>query len=220
MNTLISDFNRAYPVYASTSFEGSCIVEEPDNLGKDALQQLVLTGFSGYGFPHELVAKTASFANSAQPLSSGEDSIAVMRLDCDKIILFERDGQKYMLFCELKSTFSADVIAKAKDQIVGSIVKMRSLLQTLQTYNFSEYKPIGLIVSFQPTEEQMNMVSKNEDHKSAFAVRLHSKKKYTMPSSRTNRYFYPLNVGDVDLFYFAVPDRQKSYKVDINSIIR
>lgn len=220
MKTLTINFGKAYPAFSPDYFTDSCKVEETENAGTEAFRELTLTGFDGYGFPHNLVAQTVSFAELAQNklLKPGNHS-DVMRLNCDKVVLFELDGQKYILFCELKSTFSADVIVHAKDQIVGSLVKIRSLFHTLQGVILDEYKPIGLIVSFQPTDEQISALSKNYDMKSAFAIKLNAERKYHMPEAKTNKYFHPLNVGTIDLYYLPVPGRQKTYSVDINTII-
>ena len=220
MKTLTINFDKAYPAFSPVSFTGSCKVEEPENAVKEAFRELTLTGFDGYSFPHDFVAHTVSFAKKAQKnLIKPGNHCDVMRLNCDKIVLFELHGQKYMLFCELKSTFSSDEIGHAKDQIVGSVVKIRSLFHSLQEVNLDEYKPIGLIVSFQPTDEQINALSKNYDMKTAFAVRLNTDRKYHMPEEKTNKYFHPLNVGTIDLYYLPVPGRQKTYSVDINTII-
>ena len=220
MKTLKINFDKAYPAFSPEYFTDSCKVEEPENADKVAFRELTLTGFDGYSFPHDLVANTVTFADRAQNnlLRSGIHC-GVMRLNCDKVVLFELEGQKYMLFCELKSTFSTDEIVHAKDQIVGSLVKIRSLFHTLQEVKLDEYKPIGLIVSFQPTDEQINALSKNEDMKSVFAIRLNADRKYNMPEVNTNRYFHPLNVGTIDFYYLPVPERQKTYSVDINTII-
>lgn len=220
MKTLTINFDKAYPAFSPEYFTDSCKVEEPENADKEAFRELTLTGFDGYSFPHHLVANTVSFAKKAQKkLIKPGNHCDVMRLNCDKVVLFELYGQKYMLFCELKSTFSTDEIVHAKDQIVGSLVKIRSLFHTLQGVKLDEYKPIGLIVSFQPTDEQINALSKNEDMKSAFAVMLNADRKYNMPEKNTNRYFHPLNVGNIDFYYLPVPERQKTYSVDINTII-
>ena len=220
MKTLKINFDKAYPAFSPEYFTDSCKVEEPENADKEAFRELTLTGFDGYSFPHHLVANTISFAKKAQEnLIKPGNHCDVMRLNCDKVVLFELEGQKYMLFCELKSTFSSYEIGHAKDQIVGSLVKIRSLFHTLQGVKLDEYKPIGLIVSFQPTDEQINALSKNEDMKSAFAVMLNADRKYNMPEKNTNRYFHPLNVGTIDFYYLPVPERQKTYSVDINTII-
>lgn len=220
MNTLHLNFNKAYPVFSSMKFHDRCVIEEPDNKDRNALQQLELTGFDGYDFPHDLVSQTASFASAAQKNAGLPESHSdVMRLNCDKVILFEREGQKHILFCELKSSFSSDEIAHAKDQIVGSLVKIRSLFQSLQGFDAKEYKYIGLIASFKPTEEQLNALSKLNDKKSSFAVMLNAHGKYSMSSQKMDDFFYPLSVGAMELYYLGVPQRQKTYSVDINTIL-
>lgn len=221
MKTLASNFNIAYPEFSTSSFSGSCIVEEHENDRKDAFQQLEILGIDGYRFPHELVEKTSSFADIAKtPVLQNKNHCGVLKLNCDRVILFELEGQKIILFCELKSTFDTEEIAHAKDQIVGSWVKIRSLFQTLQDFDLDKYKPIGLIVSFEPTQEQLDALSKNYDLKSAFAVNLNIDRFRTMPASKTNKYFHPLNVGTIDLFYLPVPGRRKAYSVDIHTIIK
>ena len=93
------------------------------------------------------------------------------------------------------------------------------MMLKLQGVILDEYKPIGLIVSFQPTDEQISALSKNYDMKSAFAIKLNAERKYHMPEAKTNKYFHPLNVGTIDLYYLPVPGRQKTYSVDINKIL-
>lgn len=230
MKTLTSNFNKAYPNFSSIPFCGSCKIEESENVGKNALQELTLTGFDGYGFPKDFVAKATSFASLAQTSSTdtvlqtssrkNDNHCNVLLLNCDKVVLFEMNGQKYMLFCELKSKFSAEEIGHAKDQIVGSLVKVRSLFHSLQGFNLDEYKPIGLIVSFEPTDEQIRALSTKENKIFSFAITLNKNRYYPMPKDKTNKYFHPLEVGTIDIFYLPVPGRQKQYSVDIKTIIK
>ncbi len=212
MKVVTDNFNKAYPDLASQSFTGTCYIDEHDNNETDKFQQAVLTGLDGFIFPHELMGKASSFASMA-------GHKGVLTLDCDQVVLFEREGQKYILLCELKSSYICDNIVHAKDQIVGSIVKMKSLLASLQGFDKSEYKIIGLIVSFEPTEEQITNITKDEGPKSAFAIRLQADKKYSMPAAKTDRFFKPLEVGDIDLYYVAVPDRKTTYTIDISMLI-
>lgn len=198
---------------AALPFEGTCNLDEHENDETDKFQRIVLTGLDGYVFPHELMGKASSF-----PGKAGHEG--VLTLDCDGVLLFERGGQKYILICELKSSYTSERIIHAKDQIIGSCVKMRSLLSSLQGFDESEYKAIGLIVSFEPTQEQITSFTKNEGTKYTFLLRLQAEKKYSMPAARTNRFFHPLKVGDFDIYYVAVPDRQTTYTVDINTFLR
>lgn len=212
MDVLAKNFDKAYPALKSKRFDGGCSIVEPKNYGTAKFQKVTLTGIAGYAFPHEFMGKASSFADIA-------NHTGVLTLDCDGVVLFEYDGQKYILLCELKSGYICDDIVHAKNQIIGSSVKMHGLLNTLQGFDRSDFKTVGLIVSFEPTEEQKTNLSKNEDRKSVFATRLQADRKYQMPAGKTNSFFHPLNVGDLDLFYLPVPDRNTTYTVDIRSIL-
>lgn len=212
MEVLKDNFNKAYPGLAATPFSGTCDINEYDNKGTNKFQKAVLTGLDGYIFPHELMGKASSFASMA-----GHNG--VLALDCDQVVLFEHSGQKYILLCELKSSYTSEVIAHAKDQIIGSSVKMKSLFSSLQGFDKSEFKAIGLIVSFEPTAEQITNITKNDGPQSAFAIKLQAEKKYCMPTIKTNRFFHPLEIGDFEFYYVAVPNRKTTYAIDIRSLL-
>lgn len=213
MRQLANNFTAAFPVFPSIPFNGSCNIEEPKNFNTNNFQRIELTGFAGFAFPHELASGTSSFASVAK-------HTGVMTLDCDGIVMFEKNGQKYMLFCELKSSYVKDDIVHAKDQLVGSSVKMKGLLSTLQGYNRDEYKYIGLIVSFEPTQEQLASYGKLTDRGASFVIRLNHDKRYLMPAANCNTYFHPLAVDDFNIYYVPVPNRQTTFSVDINTIIQ
>lgn len=213
MEQLADNFNKAFPGMQSTPFKDSCRIEELENSEGSCFQQIEFTGFDGFIFPHELAAKASSFAQIAKHKG-------VLTCDCDGIILCRKDGQKYMILCELKSTYSSQEITHAKDQLIGSYVKMKGLLSTLQGYDCNEYKHIGIIVSFEPTQEQLTAISKLDNKASAFALSLNSSKTYSMPADKCNRFFHPLAVGDFVIHYVAVPNRNKTHSIDIGTIIR
>lgn len=211
MDALARNFNKVYPGLQTMHFQGRCSVDEPKNVNTAKFQQINLTGFDGYIFPHELMGKTSSFATSA-------NHNGVLNLDCDGVILFKHKEQKYILLCELKSSYNCDEIVHAKDQLIGSSVKIKSLLNSLQGFDKLEYKMLGLIVSFEPTDEQITNISKYENPKSSFAIKLQADKKYMMPATKTNKFFHPLEIGDFYLYYIAVPDRKTIYTIDIKSV--
>lgn len=212
MNKLADNFNQIYPVFGATVFKGICSIKEPQNAGTKNFQEIRLTGFDGFLFPHELASKASSFPCTAQHKG-------VLTLDCDGIIFFENNGQKYILFCELKSSYVLEEIAHAKDQLIGSFVKMKSILSTIQGYKPDDYKPVGLIVSYEPTQEQLTNISKNDDKRSSFAITLNCNKFYSMPAYKCDKFFCPLAVGDFDIYYVAVPNRQTTYSIDINNVL-
>ena len=215
MDNLVGNFNQIFPDCASTKFIGGCSIKEPDNINTNKFQEIKLNSFDGFQFPHDLAGKTSSFPQIA-------NHNGVLLKDCDGIVLFEKGGQKYILFCELKSSYILEDIAKAKDQLVGSFVKFKGLLSCIQGYKQDDYKPIGIIVSFEPTQEQLTNISKKlgTDRRSSFALTLNSKRFYSMPADKCNHYFCPLAVGNFDIYYIAVPSRKTSFSIDINSIIK
>ncbi len=215
MDKLVKNFDQTYPNYASTKFVGSCSIKEPNNFGTNKFYEIQLNSFDGFQFPHDLAEKTSSFPKIA-------DHKGYLLKDCDGILLFEKNGQKYILFCELKSSYILDDIVYAKNQLVGSYVKFKGLLSCIQGYEQKDYKPIGLIVSFEPTQEQLTNISKKlgTDRRSSFALTLNSKRFYSMPADKCDSYFCPLAVGNFDIYYVAVPNRQTVFSIDINAIIK
>lgn len=71
------------------------------------------------------------------------------RRDCDGICLLEVDGRNMLIIIEVKSGFN-DIKKKGLDQIVASYVKVRSILQSIEGYNPSDYEELGLLVSYPP----------------------------------------------------------------------
>lgn len=213
MDKLVDNFNQIYPRFASCKFIGGCSIKEPQNIGTDKFQEIRLNSFDGFLFPHDLAEKSSSFPKIAKHNS-------FLLKDCDGIVLFEKNGQKYILFCELKSSYKLEDIVKAKDQLVGSFVKFKGLLSCIQGYKQEEFKPIGIIVSFEPTQEQLTSISKIQDIRSSFALILNSNRFYPISEDKCNQYFCPLAVGNFDIYYIAVPNRQTSFSIDINTIIK
>lgn len=213
MKTIVDGFNAIFPSFASTFFGGSCKVVEPANFGTSYFQEIELQGIDGYLFPHDL-------AQSASSLASISGHQGILSLDCDGIILFEWKGQKYILLCELKSTFDTQDIMHANEQLKGSSVKMLGMLNLVQGFNLNDYKVCGLIVSFEPTQEQLTAVSKLQTWDGVFSYRLQAAKYYAQPLSKCQKFHYPLNVQAIDLFYVPVPGRQVKYSVNLPMVLR
>lgn len=213
MDKLVKNFDQTYPNYASTKFVGSCSIKEPNNFGTNKFYEIQLNSLNGFQFPHDLAEKTSSF-----PKIANHNGFLIK--DCDGILLFEKNGQKYILFCELKSSYILEDIVKAKNQLVGSFVKFKGLLSCIQGYEQKDYKPIGLIVSFEPTQEQLTNISKIQDNRSSFAISLNRNRYYIMPADKCDKFFCPLAVGCFEIYYVAVPDHKTTFSIDINIIIK
>lgn len=75
--------------------------------------------------------------------------------DCDNIMMFEKDGQKYLFFSELKSNFDSQDVYHAKDQIISSYLKINLLLNLIPNYKTEDFIVKGFIFSYPPDQEYL-----------------------------------------------------------------
>ena len=130
--------------------------------------------------------------------------------------------RKFIYICEIKSSFIADNIVKAKDQVVGSYLKLHSLLSLLQSYKQSEWTVRGIIASFTPPAEKVQDFLRKKstgDKVSSFCYDFQRDKKYVMPEDKCKKYFSPLNVPEITLYHVSVPGMPDSYTIDFSKII-
>ena len=220
MKTLIDNYKLIYPKIPVTDVNGSIVVEEPDNLGDPTkFQSLEINGINGFAFDHYLAKNMSSFAQIASPSTfyiSGDQWDNILYDDCDRIILFEKNGQKYMLFCELKSGYLLKQIFHARCQLLGSYIKMKGLMSTVRGFAENDFIPIGLIVSFESTSEQRNNYSKKQGFDASFVRKLDKAKKVDIIGNKSP---VPFNYNDFSIYHLGVPDNKVSYSFDINDII-
>ncbi len=231
MKTLIDNYNIAYHALAASSFGSICKIVEPENEKKqDALYEIELTGFAGYSFPHNLASDLSSFAKISTTekdtkgkklregkLLDGTEQLLVK--DCDGIVFFERKGQKYMLFCELKSGYSYKEILKAKNQICASYIKMKALMGTLLDFNLQDFVPIGIIFSYNPKSEEKNLNAKAFDKGESFPEKLRMFGNVHLDKAVNDKVFSPFKMDDITVYHCPVPDNNATYSIDINKII-
>ena len=78
----------------------------------------------------------------------GDSTIMLnFRRICDGLLFLDRGNDHYFVVLEVKSGFG-DVKKKAIGQIPASYVKAKSILHDFLSYNKSNYKEFGLIVSY------------------------------------------------------------------------
>lgn len=214
MRDLITRFDKLFPVYSSVAFNGCCTVEEKENRKADAFLKLEINGINGYEISNCVAKDSTSFFSKA---GSGEP----LNHDCDGIFFVEYDNKKYLFLCELKSTFATKEIIKAKEQLVGSYLKMHSLLSLLQGYKQDEIEVRGLIASFQPETERLLFIEKRReiDKSCHFCSFLNKEHKYMMPKASCEKFYAPLCVPDFTIYYVGVPDHRQEYAINFNSLL-
>lgn len=140
-----------------------------------------------------------------------------MKKDCDGIFLTEKEGKPYLFLYELKSKFTVSEIASAKDQIIGSYLKLHALLSLLQVYKQEELVIRGIIASFSPTDETLsNMTQKMEnDILNRFCYQLNRDAIYQMPKEKCLGYYKPLCMPGIDIHYIPVQNQTSEYTVQL-----
>ena len=215
MNQLCNEFGKIFPNYAPQPMNGKYLCEEQEHPGNpNTFRHFTLNQVEGYSIPNTLVKDDSSIF-----VKAGTKDL--LREDCDGIFLTEQEGKKYLYLCELKSTFSTQQITKAKNQLIGSYLKLHSLFSLLQAYHPEEWIVKGIIVSFAPDTETVNLLSKNREQNKAydFCFCLHRDKKYTMPAANCQQFFAPLNLPELTLHYLAVPGEQKEFSVNFGDLM-
>lgn len=216
MEQLINEFNQIYPTYASRKYVNYTF-EEANNLGKSGtLQHLSVYGINGFVIPNGLIKDDSSIFEKAQAKEW-------LRKDCDGIFLTETEGNKYIHICELKSSYATQPITKAKDQIIGSWLKLHSLMSLLQSYHPEEWQVRGIIASFIPTPEQEAAIlrmKESGDEKGKFCYNLQRDGKYPMSEANCKRYFYPLNVPEITIYHVSVPYQTEAFGINFDTLIQ
>lgn len=215
MNQLCNEFGEIFPNYAPQPMKGTYLCEEQEHPGNpNTFRLFTLNQVEGYSIPNTLVKDDSSIF-----VKAGTKDL--LREDCDGIFLTEQEGKKYLYLCELKSTFSTQQITKAKNQLIGSYLKLHSLFSLLQAYHPEEWIVKGIIVSFAPDTETVNLLSKNREQNKAydFCFCLYRDKKYTMPAANCQQFFAPLNLPELTLHYLAVPGKQKEFSVNFRDLM-
>lgn len=97
-------------------------------------------------FRQNIITQLGSFFKKNQCLE-------IFDLDCDSLMMFEHNGEKYLFFTEIKSSFNFSEIAHAKSQIFSSYIKLNMLLNLIENYRNENIIVKGFIVSKAPTAE-------------------------------------------------------------------
>lgn len=203
----IEEFNQLYPHYAAKPFEDACDVEEP---AQDAFNRLTVTGCSGFAFPRCLAGDSMSFYSKAE-------SPDPMRFNSDGMFLTEVDGRRCLFVCELKSTFDSCQIAHAKEQIVGTLLRLKAQMSILQSKPNWEYH--GVIVSYEPTMEQLACLCKLTSRDAKFSSYLCVKKHKQISALLGCRYYKPLDFPNMFIHYVPVPERKRDIKVNLRDLL-
>lgn len=136
-----------FPKYISMSYHRDSLTIKED--GHEAkIREVVWTNSDFQNIDQLIVKDFTSFFQTAGAAGLFYD-------DCDNIMMFEKDGQKYLFFSELKSNFDSQDVYHAKDQIISSYLKINLLLNLIPNYKTEDFIVKGFIFSYPPDQEYL-----------------------------------------------------------------
>lgn len=223
MSVLIDNYNKLYPAFAAKPINSNCVIAEQE--AEDAqhtFRNLKIKGVSGWMFPHDLPKQATSFYDKSQNgLSDSQEEAPchnILRKDCDGIFCIEENGKVIFYVCELKSSYTIDAVNKAKDQIVGSFLKLLGQLSMLQDFDKNNIEMRGIIVAYEATTERLADAKKLTDRKARFFLRLNELHQCIMPQNRCEQYWHPLSCPEITIKYLEIPQRLKCHEINFCQI--
>lgn len=211
MAGIIDEFGTLYPNFSFSPVNGRCIIKDEDteNKPKDFLE-LTIENFVGHQLPYSFAGQSTSFYNKAA-------SKAPMQSNCDGLLYSEYLNQKVFTLIELKSGFNTDNIDHAKEQILGTLMRLKAQISILQSYS-GDYVFRGVIASYTPTTELLTNIKTMTSHGAKFAKTMASLGHVHLEKSVCNRFYSPLDVPDIDIKYIPIPFGHQHYTIDYNDI--
>lgn len=146
LNDIHDDLLAIYYKEYVGAISDHCMTKEEERDAKVRSIQLSTSG--------QLFKISNGFINSKKGLfyKSGGPANPMSR-DCDGIIIAELNGQKYIIFLELKSSYTTSEIVVAQQQIMCSYYCLMTELHGLLHFNYTEYKACCMIASHPLSEE-------------------------------------------------------------------
>lgn len=141
----------------------SCILKEKQD-NKSALSEVNVTS-SGSG-----VFIRPEFLRDCEKIFKKINNDLSFRDINDGTFILEKNNQQFIIYVEMKSGYSA-VKKKAIKQIPVSSIKIKSLLRNLQSFSSLNYKEVGIIISYPPSQDDKYDNKNNAmvfDHKSSY----------------------------------------------------
>lgn len=77
-----------------------------------------------------------------------------------------------------------------------------------------------VIVSYEPTGNQLMMVNKLSSLDASFSKYLVTKGHKEIKAERANKFYAPMAMPDITIHYVAVPDRKTEYQMDLGDLVR
>ena len=210
MDPWINQFNRLYPAYKTTTFYKVCSIKEPGADSPVNFLQLDITSCNGEQFPYQ-------FAGDSNGLYTKANSQDPMKFNCDGIFCTTYQEKNILMLCELKSKFQTKEICHAKEQIIGTLIRLKAQMSILQAK--PDWEIHGVIASYEPTVESLTHIKDLEDYSSRFAKNIYSNRHKLLTAAMCRQPYDPLSVPDITIHYVGVPRGQQTYQIPLADIL-
>lgn len=137
-------------IYAPYLFEEKSAQVKIDNCKEGEREKVEHIVFTSNGY---FINISNNILRKSREIYNTFDRSVSFRKDCDGICLLHRDNRKFLIFTEVKSSFST-MEEKAYFQLITSYVRCKAFLSTLEDYTPSEYEEVALAISYPLVEHK------------------------------------------------------------------
>lgn len=142
--------NELYNPKLASFQDGSFTISEND---ENAFVKSVSFNLPGAKF----LVLGESLWNTTENIYTEKSEHFQFRRKCDGVVICSYQEQKYIIWIELKSSFN-EIFEDAIFQLSGCYVKMKSYLKNFETFNSTEYKELGIVISQQDKKTVNDLV--------------------------------------------------------------
>ncbi len=218
-------------IYAPCLFEEKPaqvkIINSKEGL-KDKVEHIVLTSSGKFvNISNNILRKSREIYNTF-------DRSVSFQKDCDGICLLHRGNRNFLIFTEVKSSFS-NMEEKAYFQLITSYVRCKAFLSTLEDYIPSEFEEVALAISYPYVDH--NPISNNnqyqESRQSTYGKYALLKKRYRHQLKANSQ--LDMNIADFEinklhlreglineslhLIHIPIENGSESATIDIDNIL-
>ena len=222
--SISTDLKLFYPKYNHAYFHDQVVIEETET--KATVRKLIFKNSNFHFVDTKMIEDCTSLFHMVAP--SNPSSHEILKKDCDGIILFQNEADKFFFLVELKSGFSTTELFSAMHQIISSYIKSNMLMHLLATYEFSDYTFKAFIACHPPKDDYKVTLSKQllmsttskYRTEAEFASNLYLKKETTIRPVDCEK-LRGLNLNQKCIFpqlifhYIEVPIGTKSVDIDV-----
>ena len=181
-----------HSIYAPYLFKEMPTQVKIDNSKEnDKVKHVVLTSSGKFvNISNNILRKSKDIYNTY-------DGDVSFRKDCDGICLLHRGDRKFLIFTEVKSSFST-MEEKAYFQLITSYVRCKVFLSTLEDYTPSEYEEVALVISYPFVDKPISDNSQyQESRQSIYGKYASLKKRYRRQLGANSQ--LDMNVADFEI---------------------